>query len=97
MMQALEKIPNQLKSLTGDWLNWHYEKKDGKEKTIKVPEVPANWYDKPQLTFEEAVARSAANPQKGIGIAFRTYNNIVGIDIDNIPDNAIPPKIKSIL
>ena len=96
-MQALEKIPNQLKSLTGDWLNWHYEKKDGKEKTIKVPEVPANWYDKPQLTFEEAVARSAANPQKGIGIAFRTYNNIVGIDIDNMPDNAIPPKIKAIL
>ena len=95
MEQSLKNIPKQLKNLNGDWINWHYEQRQGKEKTYKVPEVPKDWYDKPQLSFDEAVKRST--PNKGIGIAFRRSNNLVGIDLDNIKDNAIPTKIKAIL
>ena len=94
-MTAMKTIPLELTTLN-NWLTWHYEYKEGKEKPLKVPNVPKDWYNKPMKSFNEVVAEQANN-NVGIGIAMTATNRIVGIDLDNIDDKAIPPKLKAIL
>ena len=91
----MKTIPLELTTLN-NWLTWHYEYKEGKEKPLKVPNVPKDWYNKPMKSFNEVVAEQANN-NVGIGIAMTATNRIVGIDLDNIDDKAIPPKLKAIL
>lgn len=99
----LSGVPKELKSLPC-WLTWKFEPKDGgkPEKRPNVP--PGHWNDKKLYSYDDVLKeydRCQRDDNKsradGIGFAFLSSNNIVGIDIDGIPDNAIPDNIKTIL
>lgn len=96
-------IPEELKSLPC-WLTWKFEPKEGSKPEKKPNVPPGHWDDKKLYSFPgvlEEYDRCQRTDNKsradGIGFAFLSSNNIVGIDIDGISDNAIPDNIKTIL
>ena len=102
-MNQYDKIPDNLKSLP-HWLTWHYcTKPNGKKE--KIPNVEAGEWDNKRLyTFEGALSeydRCQRDDNKskadGIGIAIRTDNALIGIDIDNVTKDTIPEPVRAIL
>ena len=101
-MTQYDKLPDNLKSLPY-WLTWHYNAKDN-GKMEKVPNVGnGEWEVKRLLTYQDALNEydryQQDNDRKadGIGIVIQSYSDIVGIDIDHVPDNDIPDDIRAIL
>lgn len=103
-MNPYDKIPAELKNIP-HWLTWHYnEKANGKIE--KVPNVQQGEWDNRKLyTFTEAIQEYNRLCQSdkdkpradGIGIAIRSDNPIIGIDIDNVTKDTIPDAVRSIL
>lgn len=104
MRPVFEKIPEQLKSLPF-WLTWHYAEKPGRDKPLKMPNVTAGPWDTKKLysfpevvkEFERCQLPTNNSRADGIGIAFTRNNNLIGIDIDDVSDDAIPADILAIL
>ena len=95
--QALQSIPH--------WLTWYYNTKPN-GKMEKVPNVVAGkWDNKILYTFSEALSEYNRLCQSGkdkphadgIGIAIRSDNQLIGIDIDNVTNDTIPDAVRSIL
>ena len=103
-MNLYDKIPTELKNIP-HWLTWHYnEKANGKIE--KVPNVQQGEWDNRKLyTFTEAIQEYNRLCQSdkdkphadGIGIAIRTDNPLIGIDIDNVTKDTIPEPVRAIL
>lgn len=98
----LDNVPDELKSLP-DWLTWYYNKKTT-GKLEKVPNVgTGEWEVKKLLAYQDALNQYGNYHQDenhkadGVGFVIQTYSNIVGIDIDHVPDNDIPDGIRAIL
>ena len=105
IQQALSKVPNELKSLPC-WLTWKFVPKEG-SKPEKKPNVPPGLWDNKKLYCFDNVLKEYERCQRtdnksradGIGFAFLSSSDIVGIDIDNIPDEELKnnPAILSLL
>ena len=101
-MNRYDKIPDNLKCIP-HWLTWYYRTKpNGKQE--KIPNVEAGeWDNKTLYTFPDVIKElercQLANNSKadGIGIAIRSDNQLVGIDIDNVTNDTIPDAVRSIL
>lgn len=99
----LSKIPDNLKSLPY-WLTWYYNTKPN-GKTEKIPNVETGEWDCKRLhTYDGALSeyeRCQRNDNKskadGIGIAIRSDNPLIGIDIDNVTKDTIPEPVRAIL
>ena len=97
-------IPEKLKSLDF-WLTWQFKTMPGQAKPVKKPNInPGPWDNKKFYSFSGVLTEfnrcqlpTNQSRADGIGIAFTTTNDIVGIDIDNVNDTDIPAEIKSIL
>ena len=101
-MNQYDKIPTELKNIP-HWLTWHYNIKPN-GKTEKIPNVVTGEWDIKKLhTFTEAVQEydryqhSDKPHADGIGIAIRSDNPIIGIDIDNVTKDTIPEPVRAIL
>ena len=101
-MNPYDKIPEQLKTIP-HWLTWYYNTKSN-GKMEKVPNVVTGEWDIKKLhTFTEAVQEynryqhSDKPHADGIGIAIRTDNPLIGIDIDNVTKDTIPEPVRAIL
>ncbi len=97
------KIPENLKSIP-HWLTWRYDTKENGN-LMKTPNVEAGEWDTKKLwTYQGAVdeyerCQRPDNKSRadGIGIAIRTDNELVGIDIDHVTADTIPERIRAIL
>lgn len=103
-MNNWNNIPENFQS-ENFWLTWHFEAVPGQPKPIKKPNIsPGPWDNKKYYSFPAVLnefnrCQLPDNQSRadGIGIAFTTENDIIGIDIDNIDDHNIPAEIKAIL
>lgn len=101
-MNQYDKIPQALQSIP-HWLTWYYNPK-ANGKMEKVPNVVAGeWDNKNLYTFSEALSeydryhQSEKPHADGIGIAIRSDNQLIGIDIDDVTKDTIPDAIRAIL
>ena len=69
MEQSLKNIPKQLKNLNGDWINWHYEQRQGKEKTYILRD--------PETIASELKEYLDNNPKVPVGISLTDDNKIL--------------------
>ncbi len=102
-MHTWNKIPDRLKDLRF-WLTWQFVPRPGGKPSKKPNIAPGPWDNKKFYSFQDVLNeydrcqlptnRSKAN---GIGIAFTTINDIVGIDIDDINNTSLSAEIEAIL
>ena len=103
MINKWTKIPAELKNYN-NWLTWYYKHNPDRQKPEKVPNIgPGLWDSKKYYNFPAVLQEynrcQQPNNSKadGIGLAFTSHNDLVGIDIDGINDADIPPEIQAIL
>ena len=101
-MNQYDKIPHALQSIP-HWLTWYYNPK-ANGKMEKVPNVvTGKWDNKNLYTFSEALSeydryhQSEKPHADGIGIAIRSDNQLIGIDIDDVTKDTIPDAVRAIL
>ena len=96
-------IPDELKKYNF-WLTWHFQERPGCQKPIKKPNVnTGTWEEKSYYSYPDVLKeydrcqQNNKSKADGIGLAFTSKNNLIGIDIDGINNDVVSAEIKAIL
>ena len=104
-MHTWNKIPDRLKDLRF-WLTWQFVQRPGGKPSKKPNIAPGPWDSKRFYSYQDVLneydrCQLPTNRSKadGIGLAFTTANDIVGIDIDDVSigNSSLSAEIDAIL